>query len=514
MRSAGLFGVLTMISRILGFVRDRLFAGLFGTSVYADAFIIAFTIPNMFRMLLGEGALSGAFIPVFTKKLHDDGEDSAWLFANRMLTILSVVLILLILLVCLILGGFLFFDISLRMREIVILSIILLPYMFFICNVGLLMGVLNTFYHFFLPAFAPAILNAIIIVTLLVLQFANHLHEHTQVVIVSFSVLFGGFVQFMLHILAANKKGMKYRFSLKISQGVKQVWFLMLPAILGLSITQINLVVDRLLALMIGTGVTSCLYYSNRFIQLPIGVFGVAIATASFPMLAKYASANKIADFKYVLSQSLKMTFMIALPATAGLMAMSYPVVRMLFEHKQFDSQASQATAFVLFFYCIGLVGYCSNKVIIRGFYSLHDTVTPMRIGLLGLAMNIVLNLLLMIPLKGGGLALSTSVTAVVTLFLLGYALHKKIGTFLSEDFYRAVAGSLVCSIIMGVLVYAFYLILEHVIPQMPVKILITGLVPVVCGAVAYMGMMYFLNKEDVLKILEIFRIRKRRNAV
>ncbi len=510
-RSAGVFGIVTMFSRVLGLVRDRLFAGLFGTSIYADAFVIAFTIPNMFRMLLGEGALSGAFIPVFTKKLHDDGEDSAWLFANRVLTLLSVVMIVFIVTVCLVLGTFLFFDISYRLREIIILSLILLPYMFFICNVGLLMGILNTFYHFFLPAFAPVILNIVLIIALLALQFGHQFQEHTQIVLVSFAVLLGGSIQFLSHIIAVNKKGMKYRFSMKISPGIKQVWLLMLPALIGLSITQINLVVDRLLAVMLGTGVTSCLYYSNRFIQLPIGVFGVAIATASFPLLARHASADNTIEFKRILSQSLKMTFLIALPATAGLIVMSYPVVRMLFEHKQFDAQSSHATAFVLSFYCLGLVGYCSNKVIIRAFYSLHDTVTPMRIGIVGLIINVVLNLILMIPLKGGGLALSTSITSVVSLLIYGYMLRRKIGTFLTAGFYRTIINSLICSLIMGAFVYGTLKFLEALVPPMAIKVLITGLVPVLMGGGFYLGLMYLFNREEVLKILEIFKLRRKR---
>lgn len=512
MRSAGLFGSVTMLSRVLGLIRDRLFAGLFGTSIFADAFVVAFTIPNMFRMLLGEGALAGAFIPVFTKKLHDDGEDQAWLFANRVLTLLSVFLLIVVGVGCAVLGICLFFDLTFRLREIILLSIILLPYMFFICNVGLLMGVLNTFYHFFIPAFAPVILNLVLIVILIALQYLFHFSAHTQIVLVSFGVLVGGLIQFVSHVIAANKKGMRYRFSLKISSGVKQVWCLMLPAVLGLSITQINLVVDRLLALKVGAGVTSSLYYSNRFIQLPIGVFGVAIATASFPLLAKYASAQQMPEFKRMLSQAIKMTCIIAFPATVGLLVMSYPVIRMLFEHKQFDTQSSLATAYVLSFYCLGLFGYCSNKVIIRGFYSLHDTTTPMRIGLIGLVVNLVLNLILMIPLKGGGLALSTSITAALSFVVLIYSMNKKIGSFLTADFYRTITRSLFCSVIMGAGVYGLYRLLAAVIPHGVVHIVVTGLVPVVAGAVLYLGLMYLFNKSETMKILEVFRIRRKKS--
>ena len=162
-RSAGMFGGVTMVSRVLGLVRDVLSASLFGTSGFWDAFVVAFTIPNMFRMLLGEGALSGAFVPVFTQYMQDKGEDKAWVFANRVLSFLSVFLIGLITVGILIILVCFRFDISDRLKEVLILSIILLPYMFFICNVGLLMGILNSFYHFFLPAFNPVILNVVLI---------------------------------------------------------------------------------------------------------------------------------------------------------------------------------------------------------------------------------------------------------------------------------------------------------------------------------------------------------------
>ena len=508
-RSAGMFGGVTMVSRVLGLVRDVLSASLFGTSTFWDAFVIAFTIPNMFRMLLGEGALAGAFVPVFTQYMQDKGEDRAWVFANRVLTFLSVFLFAIITTGVLIIFVVLQFDISERLREVLMLSVILLPYMFFICNVGLLMGILNAFYHFFLPAFNPVILNLVLILTMACLALSDLFTVKTKIIFVCFGVLFGGFLQFVLHFAAAVKKGLKYSFSLKFSKGVKKVWLLMLPAILGLSITQINLMVDRFLAFKIGEGVASSLYYSNRLIQLPIGVFGVALATVSFPLLSHHAASKSLADFKKVLSDVLKITFRIALPATAGLMLLAYPITRMIFEHNQFDCASTAKTAFALSFYCLGLIGYCSNKIIIRAFYSLQDTVTPVRIGLIALIVNVTLNLILMIPLKGGGLALSTSITSFLSFFMLVFYLKKKVGVFFNPDFFRSLKISLVCTVIMALLSYGCYRLLSCLLEPNLISNILCGFLPVIVGAAVYLACLFFIDKSELEEVLYLFHLKK-----
>ncbi|MCD6461060.1 murein biosynthesis integral membrane protein MurJ [bacterium] len=508
-RSAGMFGGVTMVSRVLGLVRDVLSASLFGTSGFWDAFVVAFTIPNMFRMLLGEGALSGAFVPVFTQYMQDKGEDKAWVFANRVLSFLSVFLIGLITVGILIILVCFRFDISDRLKEVLILSIILLPYMFFICNVGLLMGILNSFYHFFLPAFNPVILNVVLIAIMSLLAVSDFLSIKAKIVVLCFGVLFGGFLQFSLHFIAAVKKGLRYSFSLRYSEGVKKVWLLMLPAVLGLSINQINLMVDRFLAFKIGAGIASSLYYSNRLIQLPIGVFGVALATVSFPLLTHHSASGNMDDFKKVLSNVLKISFRIALPATIGLLLLAYPITRMIFEHKQFDCASTAKTAFALGFYSLGLLGYCSNKIIIRGFYSLQDTVTPMRIGLVALVVNITLNLILMVPLKGGGLALSTSITSFLSFFMLVFFLRKKIGVFLQPDFFRSLKISFVCTAVMAFFAFGSYRLISIMLEPGVTTNIISALMPVIIGIGAYLSCLVFIDRSELDEMFYLFHLKK-----
>ena len=305
------------------------------------------------------------------------------------------------------------------------------------------------------------------------------------------------------------KKGLKYSFSLRFSEGVKRVWLLMLPAIIGLSITQINLMVDRFLAFKIGEGVASSLYYSNRLIQLPIGVFGVALATVSFPLLAHHAASKSMNDFKQVLSNVLKITIRVALPATAGLLLFAYPIIRMIFEHKEFDSSSTAKTAFALSFYCLGLIGYCSNKIIIRAFYSLQDTVTPVRIGLVGLTVNIILNLILMIPLKGGGLALSTSITAFLSFFLLIFYLKKKIGSFLNHDFFRSIKITLVCTLVMAFCSFVCYRLMSGWMEPVGIYNIIFGFVPVCVGIAVYILCLFVIDKSELDELLHLFHLKK-----
>jgi len=506
-KSAGVFGAITMLSRVLGLVRDVLSATLFGTSRTWDAFVIAYTIPNMFRTLLGEGALTGAFVPLFTRYLHQDGEKKAWSFVNKVLTILSIILILIILVSWIGSGIILQFNLSLRMREIVILSIVLFPYMFFICDVALFMGILNSFYHFFLPAFSPVIQNIVFIVVMIALVKITFLSLWVKVLILSAGIAFGGVLQFVSHYMMCAKHGMKYKFDFDIrDEGVKKVWTLMIPSVLGLSIYQINLVVDRFLAYIIGEGAASCLYYSNRLIQLPIGLFGVALATTSFPLLSHHAATKKFDDYKNVLSKVLQMMVFIALPASAGLMILSYPIIRMIYEHNEFGRESTVTTASALAFYSIGLAAYCCSKVVIRAFYSLQDTKTPVKIGVITLAVNVILNLILMVPMKQSGLALATSITAFIGLFLMIRNMNKKIGTIFTPELFRSIKISSVSTLAMSIFSYFTYLYLNAILPASKTAFLTAGLVPVAVGAAIYMASAFLFRSEELGELLAIIK--------
>ncbi len=505
-RSAGMFGSVTMVSRVLGLIRDVLSAGLFGTTAIWDSFVIAFTIPNMFRMLLGEGALAGAFVPVFTEYLHKKGESQAWHFANKVISLLSLVLLVIVVVGWCGCGVVLQFDISSRLRDILVLSMVLLPYLFFICNVGLLMGILNAFYHFFLPAFNPIILNVVLISFILGLNQLGDISLRSKAVILSFAVILGGILQFASHFMLVKKKGLSYKFSFSLSdEGVRKVWTLMLPAVIGLSITQLNLMVDRFLAYLIGAGSASFLYYSNRLIQLPVGVFGVALASTSFPLLADNVVTGKMDEFKNNLSHVIRMMLFIAIPATCGLIVLGKPIIRMIFEHNEFDSFSTSSTAIALSYYSIGLVAFCCNKIIIRAFYSLQDTKTPVRIGLLALGLNVVLNLILMVPLRHGGLALSTSITAFISFFLLLWKMKKRIGVFLDRSFFRSIRISVVSSLLMTISIYMGYSYLSMTFKNGLWNNILVGGVSVLIGSGVYFLSSYLLKSEEINDLFRMF---------
>lgn len=513
-RSAGTFGAVTLLSRVLGLIRDMFSASLFGTSSAWDAFVIAFTIPNMFRMMLGEGALAGAFVPLFSEYLHNEGEARAWRFANRVFTLLSVVLLVLVISGCLILSFFFSFNLSSRLEEVLVLSIILLPYMFFICNVGLFMGILNSFYHFFLPAFAPVILNIVMIIVMVALVNVSIVNIETKIMMVAAGVLIGGMIQFLSHFWVAKRKGFRFQFLFEVrSEGVRKIWQLLLPAVLGLSITQINLLVDRFLAYLLGSGAASSLYYSNRLIQLPVGVFGVALATTSFPLLAHHVVKGDLESYRKVLIHVLRMMIFIAAPATAGLMVLSYPIIKMIFQHNEFGAESTAMTAHVLFFYSIGLIAYCTSKTLIRAFYSFKDTRTPVRIGLLTLVLNVLLNLILMIPLKQAGLALSTSVTAFIGLFLMMKEMKKRVGSIYTPDFVRTVFFSILNSAIMAAVAYFVYVLCQTHVEDSLLHKIAGGAVPVFCGVCAYLGMAYLTKQDELRDLMMIFKKRAKASA-
>ncbi|MEW6534024.1 MAG: murein biosynthesis integral membrane protein MurJ [Candidatus Auribacterota bacterium] len=508
-RKAGTFGAVTMLSRVLGLVRDMLSASVFGTSSAWDAFVIAFTIPNMFRMMLGEGALAGAFVPLFSEYLHKDGEEKAWDFTNRVITLQSLVLIILVILACFALGGVLLFDISPRLREVLILSMLLSPYLFFICNVGLFMGILNAFYHFFLPAFAPVILNIVLIIVMISVVRVTSISVETKVSFVVVGVLIGGMIQLMSHFRLAVKHGLRFRviFDLK-DEGVQKIWRLMLPAVLGLSITQINLMIDRFLAYIIGEGAASSLYYANRIIQLPVGVFGVALATTSFPLLAQYAAQENKTDYRQTLIHVIKMMIFIAAPATSGLLVLSYPIIKMIFQYNEFDSSSTLTTAQVLFCYSIGLIAYCVSKTVIRAFYSLQDTRTPVKIGLITLVLNVVLNLILMIPLKQAGLALSTSITSFIGLFLLFHQMGKRVGSLMTADLVSNISKAAFCSGVMMLVSYILYKVLDRIIVAPLFNKIMTGIVPVAVGVLVYLAVAHFMNMPQTRELLKLVGIK------
>jgi putative peptidoglycan lipid II flippase len=421
----------TLLSRVLGLARDVLTAGIFGTGAAWDMFVLAFTVPNLLRKLFGEGALNSAFIPVLSQEIADSEQDERLLF-RATLTALASLLGVLTLAGWGICAATLLLDAQIstfslgeNWRLFFILLAIMIPYMQFICMTALLGAALNTRKHFFAPAVAPALLNICWIATVLICG------NRYGVQALAWGVLVGGACQFLLQIPFLIKQGWNLRPLWNLAHpGLRRMAALILPVVFGLGVIQLNVALDRLIAefCVAGAGANSALFYGNRLLQFPLGVLGIALATAVFPSLAQHAADKEHASLVATANMSIRTACFIALPCTAVVMALSIPLVRVMFERGEFTTESTARTAAVLFYYGLGLAAFCVIHVLARTFHALQDTRTPVKIAMSMVGLNLALNLMLVWPMREAGLALASSISAVGNVALLFIHLRKRLG--------------------------------------------------------------------------------------
>lgn len=430
-RAAGVVSGATLLSRILGFVRDLIIAKAFGAGTATDAFFAAFRLPNMLRELLGEGALSAAFIPVFTESFRMRGREGAWRLAWTVLTLLAFLLIAVSIagialapwLIRLIAPGF--HSVPSKLDLAVYLTRLMFPYILLIGVAALFMAILNSQGHFATPALSPSVLNiAMIGCAVLLTPYVD-----PPIAALAIGVLIGGVGQLLIQIPAIRRRSRGVPWTVDVSDpAVGRITRLMAPGIAGLAITQINVFIGTLLASLMGEGGISVLYYAFRLIQLPIGLFGVAIATAAFPTMARQAANRSLGEVGATVAYAIRLVLFVTMPAMVGLIVFRVPIIQILFERGAFDRTVTLATAEVVLFYAFGLGAYVSNRILVPAFYSLQDTVTPVKIGMVAVLVNIGSSLLLMRPMGLAGLALATALSSFVNLGLLLVALQRRLG--------------------------------------------------------------------------------------
>ena len=432
-KAAGIVAAGTVLSRILGFARDMILAKIFGATVAADAFYVAFRVPNLLRELFAEGSMSAAFIPVFTEYLSKKSRPEAKELARSAFTTLSLLLMTLVFfgivfsvpLIGVIAPGFLRDPAQFRLT--IDLTRIMFPFLLFISLAALAMGILNSTRHFAPPAFSSGVFNVVNIV--FILAGASFFSEPAYGA--AWGVVFGGLAQFLVQLPTLYQEGFSLSFRRPIwplHPGVAQMGRLLAPTTLGLSVTQINLLVNTYLASSLPTGSVSYLYYGMRLIHFPLGIFAIALSTALLPTLSSQAAKNEIGALRQTFSFGLRLVFFITFPAMMGLIFLRVPIVHLLFEHGAFDRTATLGTAAAVLFYAAGLWAFAGLRIVVPVFYSLQDTKTPVKIGLVAVAANIILNILLMGPLQHGGLALGASLSAILNFSLLLIILRRRIG--------------------------------------------------------------------------------------
>jgi len=517
-KAAGIIMIAMALSRILGYVRDVVILTKFGQNSITDAYNAAFSIPDFLYMLLVGGALSSAFIPVFSGYIATDREEEGWEVAS---TIFNIVMVLMLIGI----GIGLIFTPSLiyllvpklkpeSLQMAVTLTRIMFIQTFFMGMNGIAMGLLNSYKQFLAPALGSVLYNLGIIVVGVLLS--PHLGPRWGIAAFSVGVVVGAFVNFAVQIPSLIKIGLRYKpiFNLK-HPGVRQIGLLMLPVMIGLSVTQFNLFVNQNLASGLSEGIITALRTAQRLMQLPIGIFAIAIAVAVFPTLTAHAARGQKEAFRRDMSLGIRSVIFITLPSGIGLIALAGPIVQLLFEQGQFSRANTAATAYALMFYAIGLFAYSAIQFLSRVFYSLKDTRTPVVIGIFTIFVNIALNFLLIGPMKQGGLALGYSVAGIVNLIILLVLLRRKIGSIDGSRLLSSFTKTLAASLAMGAAAYEVNRVLAgalHFHAKLNQVIAVGGAISM--GVVVFAVLVFLLRMEEVDLVLDLFRRRFQRARV
>lgn len=430
LRSTRVVTLLTLLSRLFGYLRDLVVAILLGTSLGADAFIIAFRLPNLLRRLTAEGAMTAAFVPVFTSYRVERPEEESWDLARRMFWTLGVVLAGVALL------GIIFAPALVRLftlaspnpeqwRVAISLTRITFPYCVLIALAALASATLNSMRVFGLPASITVFLNLSIIAAALVAWLR---HYPQPAVALAVGVVLGGALQLAVQLPSLVRRGMHFGFKLGFSHpGVRRVGQLMLPAVAGVGLYQVNVLVSTAFASQ-QAGWISALYFADRVMEVALGVYAVSVATVVLPVMSQQAAENKLEEMRSTLTFALRNVAFIVIPATVGLIVLRDPIVRVLFQHKAFGASSTELTSWALLFYALGLPAFAAVRVVVQGFYATQDMVSPVRAAAVALVANVVLCFLLVGPLRQGGLALATSLASYLNLALHYIGLRRRVG--------------------------------------------------------------------------------------
>jgi putative peptidoglycan lipid II flippase len=516
-------GIGTLASRVLGLVRDMVTASILGMSgtAVADAFVIAFRLPNLFRRLFGEGALTASYLPVFAKQLEADRR-KAWKLASVLFAWLTIFLSGLT-----VVGELIFLAWGLVANDspntdlLLKLSAVTLPYMMLICLAAQISATLQALSNFTVPAWAPAMLNVCLILAawFVAPHFAGN--QEAQAFVLSIAVLIGGVAQVAIQWPSLRKEGFRFDYDVPAAmENLRHVGRLLLPMLVGLAVTQINTFSDSLIAWFFEAhrgmpdtiawlggvrypmeqGAAAALYYGERMYEFPLGIVGMAVAAAIFPLLSRHAARGDHEMLGADLSLGLRMVISLGVPAGVGLIVLAQPLAKLLFEHGHFTAQDTARAASTTAWFAVSVWAYCAAPVVVRGFYALDDSRTPVRIGAWMVAFDLTLGLALIWPMAEAGLAFSTALSAVLQLILLAWLFSRKYAALRWKELIAAALRTVAASAVMAAVCYlALALLPAGSIEQKNVKIeLLRVGVPVVCGAISYMAVYRLLGGREI----------------
>jgi putative peptidoglycan lipid II flippase len=519
LKSASIISVITVVSRTLGYIRDQRLTLLLGTTGIADAFVLAYRIPNVLRRLVGEGSMTASFIPVFTDYMRNRTKEETWEFANRLFWTFSVFVAALAVL------GVVFSPLAIRLfsmfgknqvrAEAIYLNRLMFPYILFIGMAAIAMAILNCFHIFGMPAATPILLNLSFIVFSVA---AVWRYFGSPASALAVGVLVGGILQFFLQVPQLVRKGMSFKFGVSFTDpGVRRVARLMLPGFMGIGIAQINLLVDTIFAnnRRMPEGSLVSLYVADRVTELVLGGYAIAVATAILPMMSHQASAGDFDGLKKTFGFALRIVSFITIPAAVGLVILREPIVQVLFQHGLFVAESTRLTARALLYYAMGLPAFAAVKLIVPAFYSTQDMRTPVILAIFSLVVNIVLNLIFLFyffaRVQNGGPALASVLASYLNVGLLFVVFRLRFGRLGTWDILGSVGKIAICSAGMGALCwstlwYSHFRSIQSFLPRLTI---FAGLI---AGAtLAYLGLAWLFRCDE---IQEVYGIAFRREVV
>lgn len=504
-RSAAIMGVATFFSRIAGLVREQTFAYLFGAGRWTDAFNVAFKIPNLLRDLFAEGAMSAAFVPTFNAVLQKEGKEKAFRLTN--LTFCAILVIVGALTALgIVISPYIvqimapqFVENPEKFAATVTMTRIMFPFMLVISWAAISMGILNSLGEFFIPSVAPVFLNLSMIASgWLICPLVAKL-DMPEITGMAIGAMLGGLLQFTVQLPSLVRKGWKFCWNLDFKDpGIRKIGKLMIPGTVGLAATQVNVAVNTILATSY-EGAVSWISYAFRIMQLPIGLFGVAVAQATLPVISRQAASGDRESMKETLASSIRLSSFINLWACFAIVALAEPIIRIIYQHGRFGVDDTLATAEVLRIYSLGLVFFALIKILGPAFYALEDTKVPVRASVSSIVVAIILSLSLIKPFGYKCLAFSSSMAGIVNASILFFTLRKRVGGFGKFSFATGMTKILFATVISGVATYYVYtgtvFYLSMLVPGMGATTFTNAVVSLCAGGLLGLVALYAVSR-------------------
>jgi putative peptidoglycan lipid II flippase len=517
-RATGVVGIAVMCSRVLGLIREQVFAGLFGAGKNLDAFLMAFRLPNLLRDLFAEGALSTAFITTFSRKIATEGDASAWRLANKVATLTAVFMSAVTLL------GIAFASELIHLMTwwswspektalTILLTRIMWPFMLLVSLAALVMGMLNAKNVFGAPAMASSYFNLGSIIGGVALGWWLDPHFGARSLVgLSIGTLIGGTWQLAAQIPSLQRVGYRYHTDFQWrDEGVRTVLTLMGPAVIAASAVQVNVLVNSGFAARLGDGPVSWLNIAFRLMQLPLGIFGVAVGTVTLPLISRNAARGDTPAFRSALAHALRLVLLLTIPAAIGLIILARPIISVIYEHGRFDARATEQTAAALRFYAIGLAAYSAVKVLAPAFYAIDKRYLPMLVSFFSILVNFGLNWFFMFKMNLGhrGLALSTSLVAITNFLLLYLMMVRHAGQLETRQLFKLLGKLLIAGAVLGGICWlALHFLFAPDIRLPGWKKIADVLMTVAIGAATFFGTAFVLRVNEIRDVVDLVRRR------